>query len=95
MRLARRRRPGPGELSGQGPTGRRRWLGEVDAAGLEQRQAPGTASEVVAGGVEQAAEQGRPHQRLIGGDRVVHRDGVSPRVVVEEPEPVGEARVDE
>ena len=70
-------------------------VGQVDGAGLEQAQRAGAASAVVAGHVEQRAEQRRAEQRHVGRDRVLEPQRVPALVVVGEPEPVREVRVGE
>ena len=76
VRLGDRRRPLAGEVAGQRTAARAggRVAAQVDAAGLEQGDALGAAGEVARGDVEQRAEQGRPHRRLVLGERVGEHD---------------------
>ena len=53
------------------------------------------AGEVVPGGVEQRAEQRRPHHRLLLGERVGDRDRPRARVAGGDPQPPGLAGVGE
>ena len=62
-------------------------LGEVGAAGLEQRDALGAVGEVVAGGVEQRAEQRRAQLRVVLRERVGDAIGAARGVAVGEPQP--------
>ena len=64
------------------------FAGQVDAAGLEEGHLLRVAREVALGGVQQRAEQVRPHHGLILGERVGDRHAFGPRVAGGNPQPL-------
>ena len=96
VRLATGADRSPGKLAGEDVevafcmSGMRRLShGQVDAAGLEEGDGVGAAGEVALGDVEQRAEQGRPHRRLVLGERVGENDAFGARIVGGDPQPPG------
>jgi hypothetical protein len=91
VRLRHRRGALADEVTGHDPALGGSGLPEVDPAGLEEGHPVRVAGQVVAGGVEQAAEQCGAHHGLLLREGVEDGDRGPARVVSAKPQPVRQA----